>query len=111
MSNNKAKAKVAKTLKKRKAKNDIVYLVSWYGRGQTLISVNIVKDRENLQKYIDKTLARIPLTGHTVQTKGDSPDYFASFDASDNFSGIFIRAKKVNNTLREADILNPLGTK
>ena len=111
MSNSKAKAKVAKTSNKRKAKDDIVYLVSWYGRGQTLISVNVVKDRKNLQKYIDTTLAKIPLTGHTVHTEGDSPDYFKSFDATDYHSGIFIRAKKVNSTLREADILNPLGTR
>ena len=108
---NDSKVKAAKKLKKYKAKDDIIYLVSWYGRGQTLISLNAVKDREDLQKYINTTLAKIPLTNHTVHTKGNSPDYFEAFDASDNFSGIVIRAKKVNNTLQEADILNPLGTK
>jgi len=108
---NDSKAKAAKKLKKRKAKADVIYIVSWYGRGQTLISLNVIKDREDLQKYIDATLAKIPSTGHNVHTEGNSPDYFKSFDASDNFSGIFIRAKKVNNTLHEADILNPLGTK
>ena len=109
---NNSKAKAVKKLKKRKDKeDDVVYIVSWYGRGQTLISLNVVKDREDLQKYIDKTLARIPLTGHVVHTEGNSPDYFMSFDATDHHSGIFIRAKKVNSTLREADILNLLGTK
>lgn len=108
---NDSKAKAAKKPKKHKAKDDIIYLVSWYGRGQKLISLNVVKDREDLQKYINTTLAKIPLTNHIVHTKGNSPDYFESFDASDNFSGIFIRAKKVNSTLQEADILNPLGTK
>lgn len=105
------KAKAVKAPKKRKAKDDVVYLVSWYGRGQTLISVNVVKDRKDLQKYIDTTLAKIPSSGHVVNTQGNSPDYFLSFDASDQGSGIFIRSKKVNGTLQEAHILNPLGTK
>ena len=104
-------SKAKKKLKKCKAKDDVVYLVSWYGRGQTLISLNVVKDREDLQKYIDTTLAKISLSDHVNQTKGDSPDYFYSFDITNQRSGIFIRAKKINRTLHEADILNPLGTK
>lgn len=108
---NNSKAKAVKTPKKHKAEDDVVYLVSWYGRGNTLISENVVKDKEDLQKYINMTLAKIPLSGYTVHTEGDSPDYFKSFDATDYSSGIFIRAKKINSTLREADILNPLGTK
>ena len=108
---NDSKAKAVKKLKKHKAKDDVIYLVSWYGRGRTLISLNVVKDREDLQKYINTTLAKIPLTNNIVHTEGNSPDYFTAFDASDDCSGIFIRAKKVNSTLQEADILNPFGTK
>ena len=110
MSGSKAKAKVAKMPKKRKAKDDFVYLVSWYGRGQTLISLNVVKDRADLQKYIDTTLAKIKALGSDDLVEGDSPDYFKAFNRT-HWSGIYIRAKKVHNTLHEADILNPLGMK
>ena len=68
-----------------------IYEVRWHGVGRTLMSRNYCKDRKGIQKYIDSVGNRIKLRNDwTIETKGNSPDYFETISRNDK-SGISIR--------------------
>ena len=83
---------------------EVVYIVEWFGRGPTKLSQNITKDRKGLQKYIDKILCD---RNNHVQIKGNSPDIFTAFDASDNYSGIRILSRPIIDKFEHIDLLRP----
>lgn len=83
---------------------EVVYIVEWFGRGPTRLSQNITKDRKGLQKYIDKLLNE---RNNHVEIKGNSPDIFTAFDASDNYSGIRIYSRPVIDKFKNINLSYP----
>ena len=83
---------------------EVVYIVEWFGRGPTRLSQNITKDRKGLQKYIDKLLNE---RNNYVEIKGNSPDIFTAFDASDNYSGIRIYSRPVIDKFKNINLSCP----
>lgn len=81
---------------------EVVYIVEWFGRGLRKLSQNITKDRNGLQKYIDRLLNR----NNNSEIEGNSPDMFTAFDTKDR-SGIRIYSRPVIDKLEHIDLLCP----
>ena len=83
---------------------EVVYIVEWFGRGQTKLSQNITKDRKGLQKYIDKMFIE---RNNNVAISGNSPDYFEAYDMNNDGSGIRIFSRPVIDKFEYIDLLRP----
>lgn len=80
-----------------------IYEVRCHGAGRTLMSRSYCKDRAGIQKYIDGVGERIKsLNDWTIETKGNSPDYFETISRNDK-SGVSIR--KVNEVKKPYNML------
>ena len=80
---------------------EVVYIVEWFGRGGSKLSQNITKDKEGLQKYIDKMFIK---RNNNVAISGNSPDCFEAYDINDG-SGIRIFSRPVIDKFEHIDLL------
>ena len=72
---------------------DGFYEIRWYSRGRVLMSRNYCRDRESVQKYIDRVHEKISLYGSRgCRLIGSSPNYFITIGPDQ--SGIDIRKAK-----------------
>lgn len=85
--------------------SEVVYIVECFGRGPTRLSRNITKDREGIQKYIDKVLNE---RDNYVDITGNSPDHFLALAADESYGGIHIYSKPVIDKFENIDLLRLL---